>query len=121
MQYQGVRSKTGWFGTRSMCPSGATCLPSDCCFSVQALYKFNYACWSGVLTFHYYVNCGYHIKTFAIIANSIKGRKIYFPKFFVTEKDVIVCFVRISALHANIDANDNKHLFFERWVWLRLE
>ena len=39
MQYQGVRSKTGWFGTRSMCPSGATCLPADCCFSVLALYK----------------------------------------------------------------------------------
>jgi len=24
---------TGWFGIRIMCPSGATCLPVDCCFS----------------------------------------------------------------------------------------
>ena len=25
--------KTGWLGIRVMCPSGATCLPADCCFS----------------------------------------------------------------------------------------
>jgi hypothetical protein len=31
------RSKTGWFGIRIMCPSGATCLPVDCCFSELAL------------------------------------------------------------------------------------
>ena len=29
-----------------MCPSGATCLPADCCFSVPALLKSNSACWS---------------------------------------------------------------------------
>jgi hypothetical protein len=30
----------------------------------------------------------------------------------VTEQDVIVCFVRINAFHANIDVNDNKQLFW---------
>jgi hypothetical protein len=29
--------KTGWFGIRIMCPSGATCLPADCCFGEIAL------------------------------------------------------------------------------------
>jgi hypothetical protein len=31
------RTKTGWFGIRIMCPSGATCLSADCCFSELAL------------------------------------------------------------------------------------
>ena len=42
----------------------------------------------------------------SIIANSIMGRKIDFRNFSVTEQDVIVCFVRINAFHANIDVND---------------
>ena len=29
-----------------MCPSGAICLPTECCFSELALYKSNSACWS---------------------------------------------------------------------------
>jgi hypothetical protein len=29
--------KTDWFRIRIMCPSGATCLPVDCCFSELAL------------------------------------------------------------------------------------
>jgi hypothetical protein len=29
-----------------------------------------------------------------------------------TEQDVIVCFVKINAFHANIDVNDNKELLF---------
>jgi hypothetical protein len=29
-----------------MCPSGATCLPAECCFSELALKKSNSACWS---------------------------------------------------------------------------
>ena len=29
--------RTGWLGIRIMCPSGATCLPEDCCFSELAL------------------------------------------------------------------------------------
>jgi hypothetical protein len=29
-QHEGERAKTG---IRIMCPSGATCLPADCCFS----------------------------------------------------------------------------------------
>ena len=37
MQHQGERAKTGWLGIRLMCPSGATCLPTDCCFSGLAL------------------------------------------------------------------------------------
>jgi hypothetical protein len=40
------RAKTGWLGIRIMCPSGATCLPEDCCFSELALLKSNSACWS---------------------------------------------------------------------------
>jgi hypothetical protein len=27
------RAKTGWLGIRIKCPSRATCLPADCCFS----------------------------------------------------------------------------------------
>ena len=36
-QYKGETAKTGWLGIRIMCPSGATCLPADCCFSKLAL------------------------------------------------------------------------------------
>jgi hypothetical protein len=32
-----LRTKTGWFGIRIMCPSGVTCLTVDCCFSELAL------------------------------------------------------------------------------------
>ena len=32
-QNYGGRAKTGWLGIRIMCPSGATCLSADCCFS----------------------------------------------------------------------------------------
>ena len=35
--YEGVRAKSGWLGIRIMCPSGATCLPVDYCFSELAL------------------------------------------------------------------------------------
>jgi hypothetical protein len=38
--------------------------------------------------------------------------KLTFRNFSVTEQDVIVCFVRINALHANLDVNDNKQLFW---------
>ena len=31
------RVKAGWLGIKIMCPSGATCLPADCCFSELAL------------------------------------------------------------------------------------
>ena len=37
------RAKTGWLGFRIMCPSGATCLAADYCFSELALYKSNSA------------------------------------------------------------------------------
>jgi hypothetical protein len=37
--------------------------------------------------------------------------KLTFRNFSVTEQDVIVCFVRINAFHANIDVNDNRQLF----------
>jgi len=36
-QYNEVREKSGWLGIRIMCPSGATCLSADCCFSELAL------------------------------------------------------------------------------------
>ena len=36
-QYEGVRAKTGWLGIRIMCPSGVTCLHTECCFSELAL------------------------------------------------------------------------------------
>ena len=35
--------------------------------------------------------------------------KLTLRNFF--RKDVIVCFVRINAFHANVDVNDNKQLF----------
>jgi hypothetical protein len=38
--------------------------------------------------------------------------KFTFRNFSVTEQDVIVCFMRINAFHANIDVNDNKQLFW---------
>ena len=45
------RKSTDWLARfRIMCPSGATCLSVDCCFSEQALYKSSSikysACWS---------------------------------------------------------------------------
>ena len=43
---KGVRAKTGRHGIRIMCPSGATCLSADCCFSELALLKSNSVCWS---------------------------------------------------------------------------
>ena len=33
----GERAKTDWLGIRIMCPSGTTCLSTDCCFSELAL------------------------------------------------------------------------------------
>ena len=41
MEHQGERTKTGWLGIRIMCPSGATYLSADCCFSELALKKSN--------------------------------------------------------------------------------
>jgi len=32
-----VRGETGWLRIGIMCPSEATCLPVDCCFSELAL------------------------------------------------------------------------------------
>ena len=37
MQHKGERAKTCWFGIKIMCPSGATCLPTDCCVSKLVL------------------------------------------------------------------------------------
>ena len=39
-------AKTGQLEIRIMCPSGETYLPTDCCFSELALYKYNWACWT---------------------------------------------------------------------------
>ena len=36
-QHYGERVKTGWLGIRIMCLNGATCLPTDSCFSELAL------------------------------------------------------------------------------------
>jgi hypothetical protein len=36
-RYYGERAKTGLLGIGIMCPSGATCLSADCCFSELAL------------------------------------------------------------------------------------
>ena len=36
-QHRGVRAKTGWFGTGIMCPSRATYLLAQYCFSEPAL------------------------------------------------------------------------------------
>ena len=36
-QHEGERAKPGWLGIRIMCPSGATSLRADCCFSELAL------------------------------------------------------------------------------------
>ena len=45
-QHSGERANTGWLGIRIMCPSGATCLPADCCFSELALSICNSGCCS---------------------------------------------------------------------------
>ena len=34
------KNTTGWLGIRAMCPSAATCLPAECCFSELALIQF---------------------------------------------------------------------------------
>ena len=36
-QKKGIRANAGWLGIRIICPSGATCLSVDCCFSELAL------------------------------------------------------------------------------------
>jgi hypothetical protein len=38
--------------------------------------------------------------------------------FSVTEQDIIVCFVRINAFHANIDVNDNNCFGFNIKIYL---
>jgi len=37
IHYEGIKAKTGWLGIGIMCPSGASCLPANCCFSELAL------------------------------------------------------------------------------------
>ena len=44
-KHASLRSKSKDWLAR-MCPSGATWLSADCCFSELALYKSNSACWS---------------------------------------------------------------------------
>jgi hypothetical protein len=36
-QHLGERTKTSWLGIRILCPSGASCLSADCCFSELAI------------------------------------------------------------------------------------
>jgi hypothetical protein len=36
---ENVRAKTSWLEIRIMCPSGPTCLPADCCFSVGLVQR----------------------------------------------------------------------------------
>jgi hypothetical protein len=36
-----LKARTGWLRIRVMCPSGATCLHIDCCFSELALQRSN--------------------------------------------------------------------------------
>ena len=38
-KYASLRATTGWLEIRIMCPSGGTCLSTDCCFSEVALNK----------------------------------------------------------------------------------
>ena len=33
------KTKTGWFGIRIMYPSGATCLPTDWCFTINIQFS----------------------------------------------------------------------------------
>jgi hypothetical protein len=44
--------------------SGATCLPTDCCFSELALLKSNSACWSRTKwtssSYHWKLTCSRH-------------------------------------------------------------
>ena len=47
-QHKGERAQTGWLGIKIMCPYGATCLSTDCCFSELALLKSSTACWSSM-------------------------------------------------------------------------
>jgi hypothetical protein len=56
--------KTGWHLIRIICPSGATCLSADCCFSKLALYKSNSASWSSIKrilsSYHWMSTCYRH-------------------------------------------------------------
>jgi hypothetical protein len=40
-KHAALRKKTGWFGSKIMCLSRATCLSTDWCFSELALYNSN--------------------------------------------------------------------------------
>jgi hypothetical protein len=37
LEFAASPPKTDWFRIRIMCPSGAICLPADCCFSELGL------------------------------------------------------------------------------------
>ena len=57
-------AKTGCLETRIMCPSGATCLPADCCLCELAIWKSNSVCWSSTKrtpsSSHWKLTCSRH-------------------------------------------------------------
>jgi hypothetical protein len=63
-------------------------------------------------------------RSFKCLIRSLQTRswdkQLTFRNFSVTEQNVIVCFVRINAFHANINVNDNKQLFWTRTSISRL-
>jgi hypothetical protein len=78
------RAKTGWLGLRIMCPSGATCLPADCCFSEVALERSNEACWSSTK----WTSSSFHWMLSGIPWNN---SSIYFSRISRTKTNVHKC------------------------------
>ena len=68
-QHYGIR-----LGIRIMCPNGATCLSTESCFSMLALYKSNSACWSGTKrtssSSHWTVTCFHHYLAELVLSNN---------------------------------------------------
>ena len=57
-------SKDGFSRNQITCPCGATCLPTHCCFSELALWKYNSVCWSSTKwtssSSHWKLTCSRH-------------------------------------------------------------
>ena len=73
-----------------MCPSGVTCLPTDCCFSELALLKSNSACWSStkrisstchwkLTSSRHYIQCSWKIAELTLNNNhSLDMKNLWF-------------------------------------------
>ena len=94
-----------------MCPSGATCLPADCCFSKLALQKSNSSCRSRTKrtssSFHWKLTCSRHV----IAENCCIGVKQHSSTDRPTDR--LTDWLNIHTTHeVFVDVGFNKEMFF---------